>query len=161
MKIGIASEHRGFDAKGTIIAQLMELSYEVIDFGPFNTEMCDYPDFGAKAAKAVSDGEIDQAILIGGTGIGMSIVANKFPGVRAALCQDDLTAEMSRRYNNANVLCLSANLFSSEVNGRMIQTWLNTPFEHGRHERRIAKITQYETEIHRSFEVCQKIDSQK
>jgi len=147
MKIAVASEHRGFCAKEQILAQLRQLSYESVDFGTLNEEMCDYPDFASKAARAVSEGAVDRAILIGGTGIGMSIVANKFPGVRAALCHDKLSAEISRRYNDANVLCLSADLFIDHVAARMIQLWLATPFEGCRHARRIEKIAKYEKQV--------------
>jgi ribose 5-phosphate isomerase B len=147
MKIAVASEHRGFRAKEQILVQLRQLSHEALDFGTLNKEMCDYPDFAAKAALAVSECDVDRAILIGGTGIGMSIVANKFPGVRAALCHDDLSAEISRRYNDANVLCLSADLFNDHIAARMIQLWLETPFEGRRHARRIDKISQYEKPV--------------
>jgi ribose 5-phosphate isomerase B len=142
MKIAVASEHRGFKAKDRILAQVRDLHHEALDFGPTTEEMCDYPDYAAKAARAVSRGEVDRAILIGGTGIGMNIVANKFPGVRAALCQDDLAAQISRSHNDSNVLCLSVNLFGDDVTTRMIKIWLETPFEGGRHARRVAKIAE-------------------
>jgi len=144
MKIAVASDHRGFNIKDRILAQVAELHHEAKDFGPSTSDICDYPDFGAKAAQAVSNGEIDRAILICGSGIGMCIIANKFPGVRAALCHDDLSAEMSRRHNDANVMCLSADLLGERLASRMIELWLSTPFEGGRHARRIAKIAEYE-----------------
>ena len=144
MKIAVASEHRGFRAKNGILSYLRQLSHEVYDLGCSNEEMCDYPDFASKAARAVSNGDIDRAILIGGTGIGMNIVANKFRGVRAALCHDDLSARISRSHNDANILCLSADLFDAEAIPRMIQVWLDTPFEGGRHARRNAKIAEFE-----------------
>jgi ribose 5-phosphate isomerase B len=147
MKIAVASEHRGYKAKHRILAQLKELDHEALDFGPPNDEMSDYPDFASKAARAVSTGEIDRAILIGGTGIGMTIVANKFPGVRAALCHDELSAQISRSHNDANILCLSADLFGEDLAGRMVKTWLETTFEGGRHARRNAKIAKIEQEI--------------
>ena len=140
MKIAVASEHRGFKAKDRILAEVRQLQHAALDFGPVTDEMCDYPDFAAKAAMAVACGEVDRAILIGGTGIGMNIVANKFPGVRAALCHDDLSAQISRSHNDSNVLCLSINLFGAEVAPRIIKIWLETPFEGGRHARRVAKI---------------------
>ena len=140
MKIAVASEHRGFKAKDRILAEVRQLQHEALDFGPATDEMCDYPDFAAKAARAVACGEVDRAILIGGTGIGMNIVANKFPGVRAALCHDDLSAQISRSHNDSNVLCLSINLFGAEVAPRIIKIWLETPFEGGRHARRVSKI---------------------
>ena len=144
MKIAVASDHRGFDVKDRILSHLAELQHESHDFGPSTADVCDYPDYAAKAAKAVSDGLMDRAILICCSGIGMCIVANKFKGVRAALCHDDLTAEMSRRHNDANVLCLSADLLSDRLASRMIELWLETPFEGGRHARRIDKISNYE-----------------
>lgn len=144
MKIAVASDHRGFNIKDRILAQIAELHHEAKDLGPSTSDICDYPDFGAKAAQAVSAGEVDRAILICGSGIGMCIIANKFPGVRAALCHDDLSAEMSRRHNDANVMCLSADLLGERLASRMIELWLSTPFEGGRHARRIAKIAEYE-----------------
>ena len=147
MKIAVASEHRGFRVKDRILSYLRELHHEALDFGPPTDEMCDYPDYAAKAARAVSRGEVDRAILIGGTGIGMTIVANKFRGVRAALCCDDLSAQISRSHNDANILCLSVNLSGDGIAPRMIKTWLETPFEGGRHARRIARIAQLENEL--------------
>lgn len=153
MKIAVASEHRGFSAKDLILSQLRDLKHEAIDFGPMNSDMCDYPDFASKAAGAVSRGEVDRAILVGGTGVGMSIVANKFKGVRAALCHDRLSAQISRSHNDANVLCLSADLFCEEIAARMIEVWLTTTFEGGRHARRISKIAQCEIPIQKTDEV--------
>ena len=147
MKIVVASDHRGFHVKARILAQVTELGHEIVDLGPFTSEIVDYPDFGSKASRAVSDGQADRAILICGSGIGMSIVANKFPGVRAALCHDELTAEMSRRHNDANVLCLSADLLVERLTLRMIEIWLETAFEGGRHARRIGKIADVENHI--------------
>ena len=147
MKIVVASDHRGFQVKGRILAQVAELGHETIDIGPMTGEIVDYPDFGARGSRAVSEGLADRAILICGSGIGMSIVANKFPGVRAALCHDELTAEMSRRHNDANVLCLSADLLGERLTSRMIEIWLGTAFEGGRHARRIGKIADLEHQI--------------
>ena len=144
MKIAVASEHRGFKAKEGILSYLRELNHEAIDFGPTNSEVCDYPDFAAKTARAVASGEFDRGILIGGTGIGMTIVANKIHGVRAALCHDELSAQISRSHNDANILCLSADLFGETLAARMIKVWLVTPFEGGRHARRLAKIAECE-----------------
>ncbi len=144
MKIAVASDHRGFNIKDRILSQLTELHHEGRDFGPSTSDICDYPDYGAKAAQAVSEGQVDRAILICGSGIGMCIIANKFRGIRAALCHDDLSAEMSRRHNAANVMCLSADLLGERLASRMIELWLATPFEGGRHARRIAKIAEFE-----------------
>lgn len=147
MKIAVGSDHRGFQVKSRILAQIAELGHLSLDYGPPSPESVDYPDVGARVAQALSNGEIDRGILICGTGLGMCIVANKFPGVRAASCHDDLTAEMSRRHNNANVLCLSADLLGERLVSRMVQLWLTTEFEGGRHARRLDKITQYEQQL--------------
>ena len=147
MKIAVASEHRGFKAKDKILAQLKEMRHDALDFRPTNDEMCDCPDYAAKAARAVSEGEIDREILIGGTGIGMSIVANKFRGIRAALCHDNLLAQMSRRHNDANILCLSVDLLGHELAARMIATWVITQFEGGYLARRNAKIAHIEQDL--------------
>ena len=116
--------------------------------GAYTGEAVDYPDIAARVARKVSRGEVERGILICGTGLGMCITANKFPGVRAAPCHDDLTAEMSRRHNDANILCLSADLLGERLVDRMIEIWLSTGFEGGRHARRIAKICDLEAEIH-------------
>jgi ribose 5-phosphate isomerase B len=154
MKIAVASNHVGYQVKAGIVSQLRGLGHEALDFGPSNDDMCDYPDYAAKAARAVSIGDADRAILVGGTGIGMSIVANKFPGVRAALCHCELSTRMSRSVIDANILCLSANLFDENAATRMIEIWLETPFEGGRHARRIAKITRYERRSRKTTDDC-------
>ena len=146
MKIAVASDHRGFVVKGKILALLVELGHEGLDYGPEGPDSVDYPDYAAKVATAVSSGTVDRGILICGTGMGMCIVANKFAGVRAAPCHDDLTAEMSRLHNDANVLCLSADLLGDRLVNRMVEIWLATEFEGGRHARRLEKITAYETQ---------------
>ncbi len=147
MKIAIASDHRGYVVKGKILILTAELGHEAADFGTDSSEGVDYPDFGAKVARAVSGKAVDRGILICGTGMGMCITANKFPGVRACTCHDDLTAEMSRRHNDANVLCLSADLLGERLLNRMVEIWLKTEFEAGRHARRIEKIGQLESEM--------------
>ncbi len=144
MKIAVASDHRGYHVKGRILELLRTLGHEAADFGPPEPEHVDYPDFAAKVARAVAAGEVERGILICGTGVGMCIVANKFDGVRAAPCHDDLTAEMSRLHNDANVLCLSADLLGDRLVNRMVEIWLATKFEGGRHARRLAKITDIE-----------------
>jgi ribose 5-phosphate isomerase B len=117
-----------------------------MDVGADGNESVDYPDVAAVVAEKVSKGEVDRGILICGTGIGMCIAANKFTGVRAAPCHDDITAEMSRRHNDLNVLCLSADLLGEKLIDRMVEIWLNTEFEGGRHARRVEKITELEKE---------------
>src|SRR5436190_6249989 len=144
MKIAIGSDHRGYDVKRRIVTSLRQLGHEVLDLGPEGNESVDYPDFAFQVARAVSEGGVDRGILICGTGIGMCIAANKVRGVRAAPCHDSITAEMSRRHNDANVLCLSADLLGEELIERMLRIWLETGFEGGRHARRVDKITRFE-----------------
>jgi len=140
MHIVIGSDHRGFSVRSKIIDMLRQQQHEVEDLGTFSAESVDYPDIAALVAGKVSRGEAERGVLICGTGLGMCIAANKFPGVRAVPCPDDLTAELSRRHNDANVLCLSANLLGEQIMDRIIETWLTTPFEGGRHARRVEKI---------------------
>jgi ribose 5-phosphate isomerase B len=144
MNIAIGSDHRGFEAKTRIVTVLHQLGHEVFDAGPHAREVVDYPDFAFEVAKAVSEGRAERGILICGTGIGMCIAANKVHNVRAAPCHDCITAEMSRRHNDANVLCLSADLLGEDLIDRMVRIWLETPFEGGRHARRVDKIANFE-----------------
>ena len=145
MRIAVGSDHRGFVIKQKIIELLRQLEQEVIDAGPANQESVDYPDVASVVAQKVSNKEVDRGILICGTGIGMSIAANKFTGVRTAPCHDDLTAEMSRRHNDLNVLCLSADMLGERLIDRMVEIWIKTEFEGGRHARRIEKIGELES----------------
>jgi len=144
MKIAIASDHRGVRVKEQILVHLAELGHEAIDHGPHSSESVDYPDFARLVAQDVSEGRVDRGILICGTGMGMCIAANKFPGVRAVTCHDDFTAEVSRRHNNANVMCLSADMLGDRLLARIVEIWLNTEFEGGRHGRRVDKISEIE-----------------
>jgi ribose 5-phosphate isomerase B len=144
MKVAIASDHRGYHLKERVISLLKAKGHTVIDEGPASEQSVDYPDFAALVAKKVSAGEVDRGILICGTGIGMAISANKFPGVRAAACADEVTAELSRRHNDLNILCLSGDLLSSRSTERLVEIWMETQFEGGRHERRVDKIRQLE-----------------
>lgn len=146
MRIAIGSDHRGFAVKQKLIELLKQLGQEAVDVGTNSTESCDYPDIACVVAGQVSRREVDRGILICGTGIGMSIAANKFPGVRAAPCHDDLSAEMSRRHNDLNVLCLSADMLGEKLIDRMVEIWLNAEFEGGRHARRVEKILQLESQ---------------
>jgi ribose 5-phosphate isomerase B len=146
MKIAVGSDHRGYEVKRRIVSLLGRLGHDVVDVGPPGPESVDYPDFAIEVAKRVSGGQAERGILICGTGIGMCIAANKVPGVRAAPCHDSITAEMSRRHNNSNILCLSADLLGAELVDRMVRIWLETEFEGGRHARRVDKITRYETD---------------
>lgn len=145
MRIAIGSDHRGFAVKGKIVALLKRLAHEVDDLGAHSSDAIDYPDVAAEVARRVSTAQAERGILICGTGLGMCIAANKFRGVRAATCHDDLTAEMSRRHNDVNVLCLSADMLGERLIDRMVEIWLTTEFEGGRHARRVQKITDLET----------------
>ncbi len=147
MKIGIASDHRGVALKSRLGQLLQSLNNEVRDFGPFESQSVDYPDYAAQVAREVSNGALDRGILICGTGIGMCITANKFAGVRAAPCHDSVTAEYSRLHNDANVICLSADQLSDQLADQVIRIWLKTPFEEGRHARRLQKISELEHEV--------------
>lgn len=144
MKIAIGADHRGYDAKCRIRGMLEDLKQEVSDFGTDSTKSCDYPDPAFAAASAVQRHECDSGILFCGTGIGVCISANKLHGIRAALCHDELTAEMARRHNDANILCLPADLVGNALMSRIVEVWLNTPFEGGRHATRIEKIAEIE-----------------
>ena len=144
MKVAIASDHRGYHLKEKVISLLKAKGHEIFDEGPAGDASVDYPDFAALVAKKVSSGEVERGILICGTGIGMAISANKFPGVRAAACADEVTAELSRRHNDLNVLCLSGDMLSSRTTELLIERWMTTEFEGGRHQRRVEKIRQLE-----------------
>jgi ribose 5-phosphate isomerase B len=144
MRIAVGSDHRGVSMRLQIVALLQELGQEVTDVGTHDPGPVDYPDIAAAVASRVSKGEVERGILICGSGLGMCIVANKFPGVRAAPCHDDLTAEMSRRHNDLNVLCLSGDILGERLVGRMVSIWLNTAFEGGRHAQRVKKIADLE-----------------
>ena len=142
MRIALAADHRGHAVKERIAVLLNEQGHEVMDMGTNSSQSCDYPDLAFPAARAVSDNRADRAILICGSGIGMDICANKVPQVRAALCHDELTAQMSRRHNNSNVLCLASDVLGEELMRRIVSSWLSTEFDGGgRHERRVRKIT--------------------
>ncbi|MGE0607527.1 MAG: ribose 5-phosphate isomerase B [Pirellulales bacterium] len=144
MRIAIGSDHRGYAAKSKIIELLSRLGHQSVDVGTCTAESVDYPDVAFPVAEQVGTGQVDRGILICGSGIGMAIAANKVPGVRAAPCHDDLTAEMSRRHNDLNVLCLSADMLGEKLIDRMVEIWLTTDFEGGRHARRLEKITEVE-----------------
>ncbi len=147
MRIAIGSDHRGCAIRPHVVELIQSMGHEVIDCGAKEDEPVDYPDIAEVVGKMVASGEVDRGILICGTGIGMSIAANKIPGVRAAPCHDDLTAEMSRRHNDLNVLCFSADLLGKRLIERMIDIWINSPFEGGKHARRVERISQIEREI--------------
>jgi ribose 5-phosphate isomerase B len=147
MRIAVGTDHRGFPIRSQVIELVKRLGHEVEDLGTFSADAVDYPDIAAAVAQKVSHGEVDRGILVCGTGMGMAIAANKFHGVRAAPCHDDLTAEMSRRHNDTNVLCFSGDLLGGRLIDRMIELWLSTPFEGGRHARRVQKIRELEEQV--------------
>ncbi|MBB74764.1 MAG: ribose 5-phosphate isomerase B [Planctomycetaceae bacterium] len=144
MRIAIGSDHRGWQVKTRLIKVLQDAGHEMVDLGTNSSDSVDYPDIAAAVSSRVSEGAVERGILICGTGIGMSISANKFPGVRAATCQDAFVAEMSRRHNDVNVLCLGGDLLGERLVDDLVGIWLKTEFEGGRHGRRIDKIEQLE-----------------
>ena len=144
MQIGLACDHGGYELKEELKAFLKSLGIEPIDMGSFNEESVDYPDFGILVAEKVSRGELERGVLICGTGIGMSIVANKFPGVRAALANDLYSARCSREHNDANILVIGGRLIGRDLAREIVKVWLATPFAGGRHQRRIDKINALE-----------------
>jgi ribose 5-phosphate isomerase B len=140
MKIALASDHGGYEIKKNIAEYLDQNGYAFHDFGSGPGEKADYVDFGVEALQAAAAGKYDRSILVCGTGIGMSMVANKFKGIRAALCCDKYMAEMSRQHNNANCLTLGGRILSRDQAVLIVQTWLQEEFEGGRHQRRLDKI---------------------
>ena len=144
MKIAIGSDHAGFSLKQNIIDRFDKIQF--IDVGTHNEDSCDYPEYGAVAAGKVISGEADFAIVICGSGVGISITANKVPGIRAALCHNEYMAEMSRRHNNANVLALGARIIGEDLAAAIVERWISSPFDGGRHQRRIDIISKIEKE---------------
>ncbi|HXE55678.1 MAG TPA: ribose 5-phosphate isomerase B [Tepidisphaeraceae bacterium] len=156
MKVAVACDHRGFEAKRRLLPVLKQQGHEVTDFGCDGTSACDYPDFAAPAARAVASGQAEIGILMDGSGIGMSIAANKVRGVRAALAHDEVTARRAREHNHCNVLCLGTDLLSEEHIRQIVQIFLTTAFGDGRHNRRVQKLAQIEEQ-----ETCNKTDGDK
>ena len=142
--IAIASDHGGFELKNEIIKHLEAKGYTLKDFGTYTTDSCDYPIYGEAAARAVASGECEKGIIICGTGIGISISANKVKGIRAALCGDCYSAEYTRLHNDANILALGARTTGSGLALKIVDTFLSTEFEGGRHARRVALISEIE-----------------
>jgi ribose 5-phosphate isomerase B len=143
MRIAVGSDHRGVDMRVKLVELLGRLGQQVVDVGSYD-QQDDYPDIAAVVARKVASREVDRGILICGTGLGMCIAANKVPGVRAAPCYDDLTAELSRRHIDLNVLCLSGDMLGERLVDRLVEVWLKTEFEGGRHTRRVQKIAELE-----------------
>jgi ribose 5-phosphate isomerase B len=142
VKITIASDHGGLELKQELVKFLKEKKIEVTDLGVHSQDSVDYPDYAAQVAQVVSEGKTDSGILVCGTGIGMSIAANKFKNVRAAVVFDEFTAKMSKEHNNANVLCIGGRVCKPDLAKKMVAVWLTTKFAGGRHERRVNKISE-------------------
>jgi ribose 5-phosphate isomerase B len=149
VRIAIGCDHAGFGLKEEILGLLRGLDVEYVDCGTNGTESVDYPDFGLKVSELVSSEEVGKGILICGTGIGMSMVANKFPNVRAALCNDLFSAKMSRLHNDANILVMGGRVIGKDLAAEIVKVWLCTPFEGQRHLRRLIKIKDIEEKLSR------------
>ena len=143
-KIAVASDHAGYDLKESIVTLLVHLGYKVDDLGPENSDSVDYPDYGISLARAVAEEKVSRGIVICGTGIGMSIVVNRFPGIRGTLCSDVYTAKLCREHNDSNILIMGGHVVGKGLAHEIVQTWLNTPFEGGRHQKRLDKIIQFD-----------------
>lgn len=139
-KIALASDHAGYELKQQIAEMLTGRGYEIVDLGTGGPDSVDYPDFGHRMAEAITSGEAERGIIVCGTGIGISIAANRHPGVRAAVCHDALTARLARQHNDANVLALGARIIGDEVAKDCVDVFLSTAFEGGRHQRRVEKL---------------------
>ena len=145
-KIVIGCDHAAVQMKNNVINPLKSRGFDVIDVGTYSEESCDYPDYAYAAAKKVATGEVKRGILICGTGIGMSIVANKVKGIRCALCDNLFSAEMTRRHNDSNMLSMGARVISNQLALKIVDMFLDTPFEGGRHQRRVEKLMAIENE---------------
>ncbi|MEG0289976.1 MAG: ribose 5-phosphate isomerase B [Erysipelotrichaceae bacterium] len=147
MKIALACDHGAYEYKEILKKELPLKGYEVIDYGTYSTDSCDYVDFASKAAKAVAKGECDRGIVICGTGIGVSITANKIKGIRCALCSEPFSARLTREHNDSNVLAMGQRVIGEEIMREIVHVWLTTPFSNGeRHLNRINKIAKLESE---------------
>lgn len=145
--IAVGSDHGGLELKQAICAMLQKRGQQCEDYGPNGADSVDYPDYGAKVASAVASQQVAAGILVCGTGIGMSIIANKFPGIRAALVHDDFTARMAKEHNNANILILGGRIVSVVEGVKLVEIWLDTKFEGGRHQSRLDKIAAAEQQL--------------
>ena len=145
--LAVGSDHGGYELKEAILDLLQEKAIAYIDFGTEGSASVDYPDFAAKVAGAVSSGDVQLGILICGTGIGMSISANKFVGVRAALVHDEFTAQMAREHNNANILVMGGRVLTLDQGKKLVEVWLDSEFEGGRHQKRLDKISAIEQKL--------------
>lgn len=144
-KISIASDHAGYELKESIVTLLVQMGFEVNDLGPQNSDAVDYPDYGISLARSVAEEKVQRGIVICGTGIGMSIVVNRFPGIRGTLCSDVYTAKLCREHNDSNILIMGGRVVGKGLAHEIVRTWLTTPFEGGRHQKRLDKITQFDS----------------
>lgn len=144
MRIGIGNDHSAVEMKREVMKFLQDLGYEVINYGTDSTESCDYPVYGEKVGQAVASKEVDLGILICGTGVGISLAANKVKGIRAVVCSEPYSARLSRQHNNTNILALGARVVGIELAKMIIEEWLNAEFEGGRHQRRVDMIVDIE-----------------
>ena len=147
MKIGIGCDHAAFHMKEEVAAYLKELGHEVADFGTHSEKRCDYPIYGEKVAWAVAEGQVERGVLICGTGVGISLAANKLPGIRAAVCSEPVTARLSRAHNDVQIIAFGARIVGMETAKAILDAFLNTPFEGGRHQERLALISRIEKDI--------------
>jgi ribose 5-phosphate isomerase B len=139
-KIGIAADHAGYEMKEYLVGYLSSLEYDVFDFGCYSEEPCDYPDVGHPLAEAIASGEFERGISVCGSGVGISMVVNRHAGVRGALCWTPTIARLCREHNNANILCLPGRFMENAMAQECVRLFLETPFEGGRHQRRVGKI---------------------
>ena len=146
MKIAVACDHGGYRLKNVLMEEMVKQGYEVIDFGTYSEESCDYPDFAAKAAKAVASGDCDKGVVVRGTGIGVSITANKVKGIRCALVHDVFSAKATRAHNDTNMLAMGQRVIGEGLALEILNAWLHTDYEGGRHDARIEKMMKLERE---------------
>ena len=146
-KIAIASDHGGFELKETVIGYLLNDGWEIDDLGPSNESSVDYPDYGIKLAEIIANKKVERGIVICGTGVGMSIVVNRFPGIRGTLCSDIYTAKMCREHNDSNILIMGGRVIGKGLASEIVDTWLSTAFEGGRHQRRLDKINEIDANL--------------
>jgi ribose 5-phosphate isomerase B len=146
-KIAIASDHGGFELKEAVIAHLLNDGWKIDDLGPSNEGSVDYPDYGVKLAEIIINKKVERGIAICGTGVGMSIVVNRFPGIRGTLCSDIYTAKMCREHNDSNILIMGGRMIGKGLASEIVDTWLNTLFKGGRHQRRLDKINETDANL--------------
>ncbi|UMZ75118.1 ribose 5-phosphate isomerase B [Natranaerofaba carboxydovora] len=148
--VGVASDHGGYELKEEIYQYLLDQGYQVVNLGCFDESSVDYPDYALKLGESLKEGEIDRGILVCGTGIGISIAANKIPGIRAAQCHDIYTAQMAREHNDANVLALGGRITGKNTSLRIVDIFMSTKFGEGRHKKRVEKISEIEQKYKKS-----------